>query len=100
MDQEQDPRWLLEERGFTLAGEHKVESLFAVGNGATGTRGSLEEGTELSSPAAFLAGVFFRPDIGGAILEPENIPELVNFPDWCALKVWVNGSADWGWRDS
>lgn len=36
--------WMLIEEGFTLAREHKTESLFAISNGLTGTRASLEEG--------------------------------------------------------
>ena len=28
-----DPEWLFVEEGFTLAREHELESLFAIGNG-------------------------------------------------------------------
>jgi len=59
MDYETDSRWLLVEEGFVLPREHEVESLFTVGNGATGTRGALEEGSDFSAPATFVAGVFF-----------------------------------------
>jgi trehalose/maltose hydrolase-like predicted phosphorylase len=86
MDYEIDPRWLLVEDGFILAREHEVESLFTVGNGATGTRGSLEEGSDFSAPATFVAGVFFHPEPPGAV------PELMTFPNWAGMKVWVNGS--------
>ena len=53
-----DPSWLLVEEGFTLAREHEVESLFAIANGYVGNRGSLAEGSPLSAPATFVAGVF------------------------------------------
>jgi hypothetical protein len=53
-----DPGWILVEEGFTLAREHEVESLFAIGNGYAGSRGSLAEGSALSAPATFVAGVF------------------------------------------
>jgi maltose phosphorylase len=86
MDYETDPRWLLVEEGFVLPREHEVESLFTVGNGATGTRGSLEEGSDFSAPATFVAGVFFHPEPPGAV------PELMTFPNWAGMKVWVNGS--------
>ena len=36
-----DPGWILVEGGFTRAREHEVESLFAIGNGYAGSRGSL-----------------------------------------------------------
>jgi hypothetical protein len=44
-----DPGWTIIEEGFTLAREHELESLFAIGNGYAGSRGSLEEGSELSA---------------------------------------------------
>ena len=53
-----DPGWILVEEGFTLAREHEVELLFAIGNGYAGSRGSLAEGSALSAPATFVAGVF------------------------------------------
>jgi hypothetical protein len=53
-----DPGWILVDEGFTLAREHEVESLFAIGNGYAGSRGSLAEGSALSAPATFVAGVF------------------------------------------
>ena len=84
---EMDPRWLLVEEGFTLAREHEIESLFSIGNGATGIRGSLEEGSELSSPATFVAGIFVHPE------EPGAVPELLTFPNWTNLNIWINGSA-------
>ena len=51
-----DPGWILVEEGFTLAREHEVESLFAIGNGYAGSRGSLAEGSALSAPATFVPG--------------------------------------------
>ncbi len=47
-----DPAWVLVEEGFTLAREHELES-FAISNGYAGSRGSLAEGSPLSSPATF-----------------------------------------------
>ena len=53
-----DPGWLFTEEDFTLAREHEIESVFAVGNGYVGTRASLDEGSPLSWPATFAAGIF------------------------------------------
>ncbi|HEX5831316.1 MAG TPA: glycosyl hydrolase family 65 protein [Gemmatimonadaceae bacterium] len=80
-----DPAWLLVEDGFNLAREHEIESLFAVANGYVGTRGSLAEGSPLSAPATFVAGVFDLP--GGA----HAVPELVVAPDWLRLCATVDG---------
>ena len=78
------PSWLLVEEGFQPAREHEIESLFAVANGFVGTRGSLAEGSTLSSPATFVSGVF-------AIEREANaIPELVVAPDWTRLRLVVD----------
>ena len=42
------PEWLLVEEGFTLTREHELESIFAIGNGHLGSRGSLAEGSGMS----------------------------------------------------
>jgi trehalose/maltose hydrolase-like predicted phosphorylase len=55
-----DPAWRIEETGFNLAREHEIESLFAIANGYVGSRGSLAEGSSLSDPATYIAGVFDR----------------------------------------
>lgn len=78
-----DPEWIIEETSFTPAREHEMESLFTVGNGFVGTRGSLSEGDGLSSPATFLAGVF---DAAG-----EMTPGLVMAPDWTHMALTVEG---------
>jgi trehalose/maltose hydrolase-like predicted phosphorylase len=79
-----DPGWILVDEGFNLAREHEVESLFAVSNGYVGSRGSVAEGSSLSAPAAFLAGVF------GAS-PPLEVPVLVSAPDWLRLCATVDG---------
>lgn len=78
-----DPRWLLCEEGFTLAREHEVESLLAIANGYVGNRASLAEGSPLSAPATFAAGVFTRDS------KPGSIPELMVLPDWTGVRVWI-----------
>ncbi len=78
-----DPAWTLIEEGFTLAREHEVESLFAIGNGYVGSRGSLAEGSPLSAPATFVAGVF-DSDAG-------SVPGLARLTDWTRLSLTVDG---------
>ena len=78
-----DPEWILVEEGFTLAREHELESLFAIGNGYAGSRGSLAEGCALSAPATFAAGVF---DAGTG-----SVPGLARLADWTRLSVSVEG---------
>jgi trehalose/maltose hydrolase-like predicted phosphorylase len=78
-----DPAWILVEEGFTLAREHELESLFAVGNGYAGSRGSLAEGSALSSPATFLAGVFDS--------KAGSVPGLAPTADWTRLSATIDG---------
>ena len=79
-----DPTWLFVDEGFTLAREHEVESLFAIGNGYVGHRGSLAEGTQLSAPATFVAGVFEQLD------RPGSVPQLMTLADWAGVRVWID----------
>ena len=78
-----DAAWKLVEEGFVLSREHEIESLFAIGNGFVGTRASLAEGSALSAPATFLAGLFDQ--------RPEATPGLVALPDWTRLSVVLEG---------
>src|SRR5262249_61654959 len=79
-----DPTWLFVDEGFTLAREHEVESLFAIGNGYVGHRGALAEGTQLSAPATFVAGVFEQLDT------PGSVPQLMTLADWAGVRVWID----------
>ena len=79
-----EPEWLLVEPGFTLTREHEVESILAIGNGRLGSRGSLAEGSPLSTPATFAAGVFES--------DPGPTPALAVLPDWSRLSISVDGA--------
>jgi trehalose/maltose hydrolase-like predicted phosphorylase len=79
-----NPKWLLVDEGFTIAREHETESLFAIGNGYIGNRGSLAEGSALSAPATFVAGVF---ELSGS---PRSVPELMVLPDWTGVRIWID----------
>jgi kojibiose phosphorylase len=80
----EDSRWLIVEDGFTPALASVRETLFTVGNGYLGTRGSLEEGHEGALPGTFLRGVFDRHD--------SAVPDLVKAPDWLSLAVTADGT--------
>ena len=75
--------WLIEEPSLDLAQLNYYETLFVVGNGYLGTRGSLEEGAVGALPATYIAGIFDHHD--------STVIDLVNAPDWLGLKVWVDG---------
>ncbi|MFO7298278.1 MAG: glycoside hydrolase family 65 [Pseudomonadota bacterium] len=78
-----DPNWVIVDEGFTLTREHEVESLFSVGNGHSGTRGSLAEGSPMSTPATVVAGVYDA--------QPGTVASLVTIPDWTHLSITIDG---------
>ena len=53
-----DPAWRFEVKGFDPFREREAETWLTVANGETGTRGALEEGSAISTPATFVAGVY------------------------------------------
>jgi trehalose/maltose hydrolase-like predicted phosphorylase len=66
--------------------EREVESWLTVGNGRTGTRGSLEAPGPKSRPALYVAGIYgWDPD------EPAG-PELMRGPEWTRLQGLADGA--------
>jgi kojibiose phosphorylase len=80
-----DPGWLIVEEGFKPVREHEIESIFAVANGYVGTRSSLEEGSRLSQPVTFAAGIYSDGPAS------ELGPALVVLPNWPRLEITVDG---------
>ncbi|NLE22767.1 MAG: glycoside hydrolase family 65 protein [Actinobacteria bacterium] len=81
-----DPAWRFEVKGFDPFREREVETWLTVANGETGTRGALEEGSAISTPATFVAGVFGDGTGDPAFRQP------VPAPDWTGLRLLVAGS--------
>lgn len=59
------------------------ETLFTVGNGYLGTRGSLEEGAYGDLSGTYIAGIYDHCD--------STVKDLVNAPNWLSLDIWVDG---------
>lgn len=75
--------WTVIETQFDPTALHHKETVFTLGNGYLGTRGSFEEGYPGACPTTFIHGVY--DDI------PVMHTELVNCPDWLPLAVTVAG---------
>jgi kojibiose phosphorylase len=75
--------WTLTESQFDPEQLHSRETVFTIGNGYLGTRGSFEEGYPHALPTTLVHGVY--DDV------PVVYTELVNCPDWLSLLVVVNG---------
>lgn len=82
-----DPAWRFEVKGFDPFREREVETWLTVANGETGTRGALEEGSAISTPATFVAGIY-----GDGTGDPP-VRQPVPAPDWTGLRLMVAGSA-------
>ncbi len=77
------PEWLVDEPEYNLEKINFYETIFTVGNGYLGTRGSLEEGIKGELPGTFLAGVFDHHD--------SAVTDLVNAPNWLPMRIRVDG---------
>lgn len=73
--------WNVLETQFDPGELHHKETLFTLGNGYLGTRGSFEEGYPNASAATMINGVY--DDV------PVMHTELVNCPDWLPLTVYI-----------
>lgn len=75
--------WLVEESSFDLEQANFKETIFTVGNGYQGTRGSLEEGHKGELSGTYLSGVYDHHD--------STVIDQVNVPTWLPFKVSVDG---------
>ncbi|CAA9361014.1 Maltose phosphorylase / Trehalose phosphorylase [uncultured Leptolyngbya sp.] len=73
--------WTILETEFGSSELHPQETLFTLGNGYLGTRGTFEEGYPGASLATFIHGVYDEA--------LEGYTELVNCPDWLPLAIKV-----------
>ena len=81
-----DP-WVIEEDGFDVARANYFETLFTVGNGRTGTRGSLEEGHLGALSGFFLNGVY--DGHGVAVIDLVNARRVARVIDGLEQQVVV-----------
>ncbi|OCQ92639.1 beta-phosphoglucomutase [Nostoc sp. MBR 210] len=75
--------WTLTETQFDPDQLHSRETIFTIGNGYLGTRGSFEREYPGALPATFIHGVY--DDV------PVVYTELANCPDWVYLVVMLDG---------
>ncbi len=78
-----EPDWLVEEKEFDNRKINFYETIFTIGNGYLGTRGSLEEGHEAAWPGTYINGIFDHYD--------SFVVDMVNAPSWPTISVWVEG---------
>lgn len=77
--------WTLEEIHFTPERQNHAETLFTIGNGYLGTRGSFEEGCPGEMATTLVHGVYDHA--------PNTlVPDLVNAPNWLPLDITIDGT--------
>ena len=74
--------WHVNENTFDPTKLSTQETVYTIGNGYFGTRGTFEEDYPGDNPATLLYGVFDSV--------PISKEELANAPDWLPLKLFVN----------
>ncbi|AGB41745.1 trehalose/maltose hydrolase or phosphorylase [Halobacteroides halobius DSM 5150] len=75
--------WRIIEDTFNTEYLQHYETIFTLGNGYLGTRGSLEESYSESKPGTFIAGTFDKA--------PEEVTELPNVANWLAIDLNLAG---------
>src|SRR5215216_3229755 len=83
--------WLLEIDGFDPALELTIEAVCAWFNGYSVPRAAIEEGSVVSRPATFIAGVFNTPAQPQTPELDEPISEIVVAPNWSRLRITAEG---------
>lgn len=78
--------WLVSEAPFNPFKLQHSETIFTVGNGFMGVRGSFEEGYEGALPTTLVHGIFNHA-------EGDLVPDIVNLPNPLPVQVRVDGEA-------
>ncbi|HHW12060.1 MAG TPA: glycoside hydrolase family 65 protein [Firmicutes bacterium] len=75
--------WIIQEEQFAPEQMQYYETIFTLGNGYLGTRGTLEENYRLRKPGTYIAGLFDEA--------PNEVTELPNAPDWVSIELELAG---------
>ncbi|RMF50024.1 MAG: glycoside hydrolase family 65 protein [Chloroflexota bacterium] len=76
--------WLVSESPFNPFKLHHTETIFTVGNGFMGVRGTFEEGYSGALATTLVHGIFNHA-------EGDLVPDLVNLPNPLPVQIWVDG---------
>ncbi|NMB02417.1 MAG: glycoside hydrolase family 65 protein, partial [Firmicutes bacterium] len=89
-----DP-WQVVERDFKPEYNHRSETIFSLGNGYMGLRGTLEEGLPShvpSTPGAYINGIYeTEPIIYGEYMakQPTHYQSMINITDWKGITILI-----------
>jgi len=77
-------QWEVSEKTFHASTMPHHETIFTIGNGFIGTRGTFEEGYPGDDSTTLAAGIFDHA-------EGDLVPVLVSIPNWLSLVISING---------
>lgn len=80
----EERQWQVKEYPFRPSDLLHTETIFTIGNGLVGVRGSFEEGYPGDTPLTLVAGLFNHK---AEVL----VPELAALPNWLSLHITLNG---------
>lgn len=89
--------WCVTETEFNPELNHRNETIFSIGNGYMGMRGTFEEGLPNdipSTPGIYINGIYETwPIVYGEhmALQPEEYQTMINITDWKIIEVSVDG---------
>ncbi|WP_262283447.1 glycoside hydrolase family 65 protein [Micromonospora sp. MA102] len=89
-----DESWRIRRTGADLHRLGETESIFALGNGWVGWRGTLDEGEPYEMPGTYLNGFHEQrevsyPESGYAF--PEHSDTVISAPNAALVRLWVGG---------
>ncbi|NQU17595.1 MAG: glycoside hydrolase family 65 protein [Candidatus Saganbacteria bacterium] len=74
--------WLIKEKGFDWRKQGMYESIFTLGNGYLGQRGSLEGNPSGSYRGTYIAGIFDKSE--------SLVSQMVKSPGWIDFSIWID----------
>ncbi|MFP4660849.1 MAG: glycoside hydrolase family 65 protein [Halanaerobiales bacterium] len=90
--------WKITEKEFSIENNHQNESIFSLGNGYIGLRGTLEENysgpDDTSTPGFYINGVYASECIiygEEAPKQPRCSQTITNLADWSIINLYIDG---------
>ncbi|MFC0507453.1 glycoside hydrolase family 65 protein [Micromonospora costi] len=89
-----DESWRIRRTAADLDRLAETESIFALGNGWVGWRGTLDEGKPYGTPGSYLNGFYERRDVAypeDGYGFPQHSDTVVSAPNAALIRLWVDG---------
>jgi len=88
--------WRITEKEFEVENNHHNETIFSLGNGYMGLRGTLEEDytgpSDSTTPGFYINGIYEEEEIiygEFAPKQPQNYQTMINLMDWKTINLYI-----------